>query len=420
MIRPGRTSLESSLFSFFALFVFGSTFSIALSQIALGLSLALFLLIVIVERHNPFASSLKWFYLSIALYVFWLVLTAVLGPTPLRSVLIIKEEWLFCVIPIALFLLRHPSHGSRLVLVFGTGVLLVSLYGIFQHFTGVNFLKSYPLKEAPDFGYLAYGGFSHPLTFGNYYGTAAAFLLAYALGNRRQLDRLVLWLLIAAALLGMVAAMLSYSRAVLFGVALALVILGASLGRRYLVLLLIVVAAMSAIVFLGMPGLAARFTAKVKADVGGVYEGGRIFIWKNSWKIVQEHPWFGVGQGNFRDAYAGHLRSDIPEKRKLTHAHNDLLNIAAISGLPGAIIFAAMWVSVLCHIWRARRVRAGPAISHRIGRAALLGCLVFLVTALFEATFADEEVRQMLMFLWALGLWPLVADRRAGSAEPRP
>jgi O-antigen ligase len=115
---------------------------------------------------------------------------------------------------------------------------------------------------------------------------------------------------------------------------------------------------------------------------------------------------FGVGQGNFKDAYSSHLRPDISESRKHAHAHNDLLNIAAISGIPGAVFSLGMWITVLCYFWKGwRRMRNRGSEAHFM-LAALAGSIVFFVSALFEATFADEEVRQMLMFVWAAGLWP--------------
>jgi hypothetical protein len=65
-----------------------------------------------------------------------------------------------------------------------------------------------------------------------------------------------------------------------------------------------------------------------------------------------------------------------------------------------------MWLSVFYYIWRGWR-RAGPTGANgRYFLAALLGSITFFLTSLIEATFADEEVRQLLMFIWAAGLWP--------------
>jgi O-antigen ligase len=153
----------------------------------------------------------------------------------------------------------------------------------------------------------------------------------------------------------------------------------------------------------------------LKLDISGTYEGGRFFVWNNSLKIIAEHPLFGVGQGNFHEQYVSLLPSDIPDKRKLTHAHNDWLNITAISGIPGGLIFLVLWLVVLRKILSARNVPPSGDQENDLSLPALLGCIVFISTALFEATFADEEVRQVLMFIWAAGLFPLYNKQRAAG-----
>ncbi len=447
MANRSHKYLETALFLFFALFIFGSTFSIALAQMSLGVSLVLFLILVMVARYNPFVSSLRWFYLFVALYIFWMLLSALVGPTPLRSILIIKEEWLFCAIPIGVFLFGRRQYRHMLTTAFAAGVMLVSIYGIIQHFTGIHLFNATPPTAASDFGYLVCGRFSHSLTFGNYYGTASLFLAGLALAGHRQLSRQMRLFLISSSLLAMITTVLSYSRGPIAALAVGLVLLGLILGRRYLVYSLGTIAVAAVAILIIMPGLTGRFSGKTTKDFGGVYEGGRVFIWKNSLRVIQENPIFGVGQGNFKAAYSSHLRADIPEKRKHVHAHNDLLNVAAISGIPGAVFFLGMWLVAVGYFWKGWRMRqkmgrdSSISLRNRVGAglvsaqdkelwrhkaatyagpyhvwdnigsdgtfalAALVGSVVFFVTSLFEATFADEEVRQMLMFIWAAGLW---------------
>jgi len=410
MTRQTCKYLETALFYFYMLFIFSSTFSIALAQISLGASLVLFLVIVVLTRYNPFVLSLKWLYCFIALYIFWLLLSAVVGSTPLRSVLIIKEEWLFCIVPIGIFLFGRHQYRHKLVTAFAAGVMLVSIYGIIQHFTGIHWFKTIPPLTAPDFGYRVSGNFSHRLTFGNYFGTAALFLAGFALAGYRQLTKPMRLFFISASLLGMIATVLSYCRGAIAAVAVGLVLLGLIIGRKYLVYSLGTIAVVAATILITMPGLSARFSGKTLKDLGGVYEGGRVFIWRNSVKIIQKNPLFGVGQGNFQAAYCAYLRPDIPEIRKHVHAHNDLLNVAAISGIPGVVFFLGMWVVAVGYFQRGWRGWEKIGHDRVFVLAALLSSVVFFVTSLFEATFADEEVRQMLMFVWAAGLWPRYKD----------
>ncbi len=416
MTDPGRKYLETALFLFFALFIFGSTFSIALAQISLGVSLVLFLVLAAVRRYNPFVAPLKWFYLFVALYVFWMLLSALVGPTPLKSILITKEEWLFCAIPIGIFLFGKRQYRQKLAGALAVGVIIVSIYGIIQHFTGIHPFSTTPPKAAPDFGYLVRGNFSHSLTFGNYCGTATLFLTGLALAGHSQHSMRTRLILTSSSLLGMIATVLSYGRGAIAGLAIGLVLLGLLIGRKYLVYSLVTIAVAFIAILIIMPGLAGRFSGKTEMDLGGVYEGGRVFIWKNSLKVIQQAPVFGVGQGNFKAVYSSHLRADISEKRKHAHAHNDLLNVAAISGVPGAVFFLGIWLAAFGYFWKGWRIRRKGGPDGNFGLAALVGSIVFFVTSLFEATFADEEVRQMLMFIWAAGLWSWYKDPDRGES----
>lgn len=404
--------LTDSLFLFYALFAFGSTFSIALAQMALGIALILFIATIFLSRYNPFSGSLRWFYLFVAAYILWMMLSALFGATPSRSMWILKEDWLFCIVPIGVFLFSAPRYRERLVLVFAAGVALISLYGVLQHFTGVHWFKDYPCVPADDFGYRVRGNFSHRLTFGNYYGTAAAFLLAYGALRVGQLTRPQRVFFIAAGVLATTVTILSYCRGVIAGLAIALVLLGLLLSRRHLAVILTILLVAVATVAIIKPGLVVRYRGTADRDFNADYEGGRLFIWKNSWEIIKQHPVLGVGAGNFETEYASLLRPDVPGFRKHVHAHNDFFNVAATHGVPCLVLFGGLWLSVLSYFfvgWRRRQAFPGEG---RFFLAALIGSIVFLSTSLTEATFADEEVRQMLMFIWAAGLWPWDAVNR--------
>ena len=64
MTAASVNRLQTALFFFFALFIFASTFSIALAQTALGLALVTFIVTIIRDRYNPFVRNLRWFYLA--------------------------------------------------------------------------------------------------------------------------------------------------------------------------------------------------------------------------------------------------------------------------------------------------------------------------------------------------------------------
>ncbi len=419
---PGEMSnrLTDTLYFFFTLFVFASTFSIALAQISLGISLALFLVIIVRTRYNPFAVSLKYFYGIVGIYVAWLILVSILGATPVRSLILAREDWLFCIVPIGIYLLCFQRYRRNIIFIWSIGVLLLATYGIIQHFTGIYWFKSGELFYAPNLGYRAAGNFSIAITYGNYFATASLFLLGYAVAAGRKELGSRYYLVAAACIVGSLATIFSFGRGAIIAMVASLVVVGFYKGLRIFIGSLTALAVAVAAVVLISPGFGQRFTGELDRDIKGAYEGSRVFIWKNSLKVVADNPIFGVGPGNFRKEYTSYLRPDIPGNRKHAHAHNDPLNLAAVAGLPGALIFCTLWVVLFWYLRRGwSRWRDDPAVAPFI-LGSLLASVVFFVSSLTEATFADEEVRQLLMFLWAAGLFGWYNQNKPESRKVDP
>jgi O-antigen ligase len=394
---PGK-SLQIS----FALFVIASTFSIALAQLSLGVSVFLFILVAIREQHNPFAGPAKLLYLFIALYLGWLLLAAALGKTPVQSLLMCKEEWLFAAIPIGIYLFRKMLYREKLLFAFGIAVGIVAFYAISQFFTGTHWLHfthgAFEANEVPK----PVGNFTHWLTFANFYAAAGTFLFGYLVFDS-SLERRRYWTILVFSLLAMLAVVLTSSRTPIAAILISLVFCATiRAGKARLIPLALLVGL--GLVAVLLPSSREKFGSMLERDTSSEYEGSRVFIWTRSWDIVKEHPLFGVGQGNFKAEYVARLDPNVEERRKHAHAHNDFLNIAAIAGIPGALFFAGVWVVVLRLVGKAAFDLRLTIEQRRFALAALVGSVVFLLTSLTEATFADEEVRQMLMFLWAVGL----------------
>jgi len=400
-----------ALAAFYVLFAFSSSFSIALAQSALGISLILFISLAIVQRYNPITTKLKWFYLAVGSYIVWQFAAALFGSTPLESFFIIKEEWLFAAIPVGLYVFRDSRHRKWVMMGLTIGLLVASSYGLIQHFTGLNLFRPDELPSAPDFGYRASGAFSHRLTFGNYVGLASVFLLASAIGSGSLRAKSLSLFTLLVAVLGILATILSYSRGPILAMAVALIISGILLERRFYrySLPLIVLAGLTIIIF--VPGLTYGFKDRMASDLGGEYEGGRMFIWKNSVGVIGENPFLGVGQGNFKEAYSRMIGPDLPEIRQHTHAHNDLLNVAAISGITGALFYLSIWLAVTGYLYRSWRSGNHSATGRGIIAGAFLASVFFFVSSMSEAIFADEEVRQLLMLIWAIGLSAVLVER---------
>lgn len=403
MSEPGSDFLHKALFGFYALFVFSSTFSIALSQSSLGLALFFFIIVTVKNRHHLFTKELRWFYIFVGLYIIWLVVTSVLAERPLASMKGTKEEWLFFIVPIGIYLFQFEKYRRWLLTAFAAGVALVALYGLAQKITGTHWFKPDTLHLTPDGVARVSGNFSHPLTFGNYFAAAGLFFVGYIFSKLRFPRNRRDWLIIIAPVPALIAVLFTYSRGAMAAAVAGLLALGLVFKRKYFLYVAAVIA-MVVIVLFSLPSFHERYTKNILDDFSTEREESRVFIWNKSLCIVADHPLFGVGQGGFGRAYKTYLREDIPWWRVYPHAHNDFLQIAAVSGVPGLIFFGGIWATALGLFWKAYRSDRVAEEDRRLVLAALLGSAVFLVSSLSECTFGDEEVRQMLMFIWAAGL----------------
>lgn len=399
--------LNDFLFFFFALFVIASAFSIALAQSALGVSLLIFIILIIYKKINPFTKELKWFYLSVALYVLWMLLSAVMNPTPLKSLLIIKEEWLFCVVPIGVYILRREPFRKKIILGLGIAIGLVSIYGLIQHISGIHWFKEKPLYDAAFFGYYIKGFFSHRLTFGNYMVTAFSFIFGYYLFNWKNLIKYEKIFWGTVSLLSFSATLLTYSYGPILALFITILMITILMGKKKIILFVSLPALLVLLIAIFSLGLDEKISAKISKEMNIENQASRVYIWDKAFQMIEEKPLFGVGQGNFYDVF----EKNNPGKRIHVHAHNDLINIAGISGIPGMIFYGFIWVSLFGYCISKYRSKD---ISHEeklFFFASLAGSTAFFISSLTEATFADEEVRQFLMFIWAAGLFGL-ADKR--------
>jgi O-antigen ligase len=400
--------LNNAVFFFFALFLFSCSFSIALSQTSFGISLFLFLILSLLTRYNPFPAKMMPFYGLIAMFIFWLVVSAFVNGAPLRN---LKEEWLFCVIPVGVYLFRQKHYRGVLLMSLAMGVLLVSIYGCVQHFTGVNLLKHYPLAQGRDDTFYAAGAFSNSLTYGNFMAVASLFLISLATLRSGRVFSLPQLTLITSGFFGFIGTVMSYSRTAVAALPIGFLSMTWLKGRKWAVYSVLILAVMAAITFFTMEQLAFKYELAFKEDLAGEQESSRLFIWSKSWRMALDNPLFGVGQGNFEKEYIGYLDAAEDETRSRPHAHNDFLNFAAVAGFPGAIFFIAVWIFwfyKLHNLWHSAESQSDKKVFS--GAAAIAG-VAFLVTSLTEATFADEEVRALLMVIWSAGLWPLLSEK---------
>jgi putative inorganic carbon (HCO3(-)) transporter len=245
--------------------------------------------------------------------------------------------------------------------------------------------------------YRAYGTFEQPNPYGGFLGLILPLALGWGAGQwahwlshrhpRPSLPALILpWL--AAGLLG-AALLASWSRGAWLGAAAAVAAMLLYLPRRrglgvLLVLALVAagwVALQSGLLPGSVIGRLTDFSDYVQfQDVRGVDITPanyavleRMAHWQAALSMVDQHPWLGVGLGNYEAAYPDHALLNWPYP--LGHAHNIYLNLLAETGVLGLLAYLAFWAAVIALTVRVIRHAAYPQRGLALG---LLGAWVHL------------------------------------------
>lgn len=244
------------------------------------------------------------------------------------------------------------------------------------------------------------------------YATVLCFTLAYSLARffwRRPQDSKGTWLACGAlAFVSGVAIYSSFSRISWLAIAAAVFLLG-FLRRKQLGISLLL---LGGICSLSLWVLAHDFRQRA-LDVVGME--GRVIVWKASWAMVKDRPLSGVGfgkTGQFSEEYAKKVFGK--EQWFASHAHNNLLDALASTGILGLVAHILWWLVVLRYAWLA--YRSTPLEEKWLPAGCLAAGVAFLVNGLTQVNFFDAKSQHALM-LWTGLVLALEWRRRRQLAD---
>src|SRR6185436_16467518 len=127
------------------------------------------------------------------------------------------------------------------------------------------------------------------------------------------------------------------------------------------------------------------------------------------------HPLTGVGLQNLTGLLKGYTSPDATEHP--AHVHNSYLHIAVATGVVGLIAFLALCVSLIVTCAQGPPgLRRGVGLGAGVRLGATAGAAGFLLAALFDHAFGDEQLLFLLFTLAGIAH----AARRWDDAAPAP
>jgi len=273
---------------------------------------------------------------------------------------------------------------------------IFSLIGIFQYFTGWPRPQVIPGHVVG--GYLRY----HATIFlGHHLSVASIFIFPFFMildflrdqNKRRALGFSTVFLSLAVAV-GAMTLFLTFSRTLWIALPIGILAwLVWNLPRRWAVVFTL----------LSMLGvfLASQHPVIQKRFQDGFGLSTRQELWKANWEFFKQRPLVGVGWRQNQELsgiYFGYL---YPGKKHFRgHAHNNLIDMLAGTGLFGALSWLVWCLAVFWILWPS--ARRGDSFA----RSLTCAWLVFQINGMTQLNFWEGKVthQAMTMMAWAL-LW---------------
>lgn len=234
-----------------------------------------------------------------------------------------------------------------------------------------------------------FGGGINPISFGNLALLGGMLTIVAAIFFTREKRRIVGTLLFLAGTAAIVISMLSETRSNMVALPFLLVALIPLLGKR------LRTAGLVAIPLLVAGAIVT--SDRMSHSLNGLLHDGnldtgmevRIEVWGQAWSMFRENPWTGVGLGGYTHRIESEVEAGNLPKHFIDcctgHAHNDLLNNAATSGIPGILSWALLIFIPLAIF--ARHLFSRHVPTAHLATAGTMVCAGYFFFGLTEATF---------------------------------
>ena len=224
--------------------------------------------------------------------------------------------------------------------------------------------------------------------------------IAAAVGLLAPINKMWRAVYLGGAALGLLAVLLSFTRGAWLGVFVALLLVAAFAGRRWLMAGLLGGAVAAA----GISTVQARRIQSLFEFAPGSTGYSRIELWRATGRMIAEHPIFGVGLDNFLYQYPHYILPDARNEPDLSHPHNLLLDFWSRIGIFG--VAALVWFEVVFFRTATRVIRSAKGFE----RAAAIGLLASMVDCLVHGLVDNSYflIDLSLLFWLTAGLLQLL------------
>ena len=389
-----KLNFERAAFYLTATSVIAILFSIAASQILLGLAFAALLLSGEKMRLPPIK-------LPLAIFVTGTVISLLLSADPRSGTPQIRKFFVFLTLLLVYSTFKSIAQIRNVVLISAAVTTLSAARSLFQ------FLQKFEEARAAHQHFYDYyvgeritGFMSHWMTFGGEEMMVLLMLAAFLFFSQQKRWKIGGW--ICAAILG-VSLVLGFTRSIfLLGLPVGLIYL-LWFWHRWLVLALPVIAILG---ILAVAPLRQRVISIAQPHGETDSNLHRTIARRTGLEMIKRHPFFGLGPEQVKAQFNDYVPADI--QRPLPtgwygHLHNIYLQYAAERGIP--TLLALLWLigKAIFDFAKALRNRATTSDACFVLHGAIAVILAILAEGMFEYNLGDSEVLTIFLAVLAFG-----------------
>jgi putative inorganic carbon (hco3(-)) transporter len=377
-------------------------FSIAISQILLGLALAA----LFFSGEALRLPRIKW---PLALFLLGTVVSLVFSGDPSAGLPQIRKFYVFCELLVVFSCLRDKLAIRWLFLTWAGFASIDALRGFVQfagkirqaHQLAMNTYDYYVAERITGFT-------SHWNTFSAEQMFALIMLASFLFFAQAARKRIWIWIL-CAVLMGM-AVLLAESRGVWIATAVAALYLVWFWKRKFV--LLVPVCILIAY-FVSPAAVRERFTSLVRpreSDSNSFH----LVTWRTGLRMIEAHPLLGLGPEGPHYQFDKYVPPDTPRPLPsgwYGHLHNMYLQYAAERGIPTMLIM--MWIlgQIIVDFWRGLRgLPPGQSDKRFLLHGGIAVVLAILTEGFVEYNLGDSEVLTMFLIVVGCGYLSLEKD----------
>ena len=385
---------------------FGSASAIMLgiapSQILLALSFAA--LLACGEKLR-----LPRIWLPLGLFLLGTVISLLLSDDPSAGLPQIRKFYVFLELLVVFSLLRSLAMVRLLFLTWAGIGALTAIRGCVQfagkvqeaHRLGRDFYEFYVGERITGFT-------SHWNTYSAEEMFSLIMLLSLLFFAPVAGKRLWVWLLCGALIA--LAIVLGETRGIWIALAIAMLYL-IWFWKRWMVALAPVV--LLAAFFVAPPAMQDRVTSIFKPK-GADSNQFRVVTWRTGLRMVERHPWFGLGPEGPKLHFDEYLPPDVARPLPsgwYGHLHNIYLHYAAERGIPTMLVLMWMLIQIVVDFWRGLKTLP-PGRSNRrfLLHGGIAAVLAIMAEGFVELNLGDSEVLTMFLVVVACGYLALEKD----------